>query len=320
MQKISLLLFIALAISLQLSSQTVVAKYNFEGSAEDVSGNANHGIVHGAQPVTDRFGNQNKAFIFDGINDYIEVPNAESLNLGTGNFAVSFWVKTSNSTKPGMVLQKGSKSTHQAPQFWIRTPDSGYNYNLKFLTGDGNPPSPYVASDTINISDGNWHHVLAQRNEKVLLLYYDCNLIDFKEGPLRNVSDNVGIIIGAQHPHPDNSVMSNFFEGCIDDITIYNDALSFTEIQEVCQDVQSSEKTIKIEDLVSIYPNPVSEKLQIQIDETENYKVKIYDMQGRLMMQEQNQNTLDVSNLDDNIYFLKLISKERTFVYRFIKE
>ncbi len=318
MKKFSLL--IAVLFSIQLVAQNVVAKYTFEGSAEDVSGNSNHGTVNGATPTTDRFGNENKAFMFDGIDDYIEIPNAENLNFGTENFAVSLWVKTSNSDYAGMVLQKGSRPTYQAPQFWIRTPDPSYNYDLKFLTGDGNPPSPYVGADTINIADGNWHHILAQRNEKLLMLYYDCNLVDFKEGPLRNVSDDIGIIIGAQHPHPGSPSISNFFEGCIDDITIYDDALYLNKIQEVCQDLESSQRTIKEKDMISVYPNPVSEKLQIQIDGVEDYSVEIYDMQGRLMMQEQNKNTLDISHLDDNIYLLKLISKERTFVYQFVKE
>ncbi len=320
MKKLSLLIAVLFVISIQLSAQNVVAKYNFEGSADDVSGNSNHGIVNGATPTTDRFGNENQAFLFDGVDDYIEVPNAESLNFGTGNFAVSLWVKTSNSEYAGMILQKGSKTTHQAPQFWIRTPDPAYGYDLKFLTGDGNPPSPYVGTDTINIADGNWHHILAQRNEKLLMLYYDCNLIDFKDGPLRNVSDDVGIIIGAQHPHPNNYSIHNFFEGCIDDVVIYDNALSLTQIQEVCQDLESSQRIIREKDMISVYPNPVSGKLQIQLDGVENYKLEIYDMQGRLMMQEQNKNTVDVSDLDDNIYLLKLISRGHTFVYRFIKE
>lgn len=52
----------------------LIAYYPFTGNANDVSGNGFHGVVrNGAFPTTDRFGNPNSAFYFDGIDDYIEI-------------------------------------------------------------------------------------------------------------------------------------------------------------------------------------------------------------------------------------------------------
>ena len=67
----------------------LLGSYPFNGNANDVSGNGNNGVVTGATLTTDRFGNPNTAFKFDGINDYID--------LGTGinytSHSISVWIK-----------------------------------------------------------------------------------------------------------------------------------------------------------------------------------------------------------------------------------
>lgn len=55
----------------QKKIQGVVAEYSFSGSALDESGNGNHGIVHEAQLISDRFGNENSAYSLNGTSAYI---------------------------------------------------------------------------------------------------------------------------------------------------------------------------------------------------------------------------------------------------------
>jgi hypothetical protein len=50
------------------------AEYVFNGNANDTSGNGHDGIVHGATLTSDRFGNTNSAYSFDGVDDFIEIP------------------------------------------------------------------------------------------------------------------------------------------------------------------------------------------------------------------------------------------------------
>ena len=57
-----------------------LATYSFTGNANDQTG-SNNGIVHGATLTTDRFGNANQAYSYDGINDYIEIPHNSLLNF-----------------------------------------------------------------------------------------------------------------------------------------------------------------------------------------------------------------------------------------------
>ena len=58
-----------------LPTDGLIAYYPFNGNANDESGNSNNGTVNGATLTSDRNGNANSAYSFDGINDYIEINN-----------------------------------------------------------------------------------------------------------------------------------------------------------------------------------------------------------------------------------------------------
>ena len=59
----------------------LVAWYPFDGNASDMSGNGNHGTVNGATLGTDRHGQANRAYSFDGVDDYIEVFDDDVINF-----------------------------------------------------------------------------------------------------------------------------------------------------------------------------------------------------------------------------------------------
>ena len=75
----------------QIPTNGLVARYLFNGNANDMSGNNNHGIVNGATLTTDRCGNPNSAYNFNG-SSYIRVPHSQSLNNHTNELTISFWV------------------------------------------------------------------------------------------------------------------------------------------------------------------------------------------------------------------------------------
>lgn len=53
-------------------NQCLIAYYPFNGNADDATGNGNNGIpMNGVKLTTDRFGNPNSAYLFDGVDDYI---------------------------------------------------------------------------------------------------------------------------------------------------------------------------------------------------------------------------------------------------------
>ena len=54
-------------------TQGLIAYYPFNGNADDASGNGHHGVVIGATLVSDRFDQTQNAYLFDGVNDYIDL-------------------------------------------------------------------------------------------------------------------------------------------------------------------------------------------------------------------------------------------------------
>jgi len=61
-------------------SDGLIAYYPFNGNANDEAGYGYHGIVYGATPTLDRFGNFSAAYYFDGIEDFILIKNNPLLN------------------------------------------------------------------------------------------------------------------------------------------------------------------------------------------------------------------------------------------------
>src|ERR1700754_2043020 len=95
-----------------------VGDWPFDGNAQDMSGNGNHGTVNGAIPAPDRFNQPNKAYRFDGINGKIVVPHNNSVDIGTGvDFTFAFWMRAYVNPAISVVLTKHIHGT------W-----NGYNF------------------------------------------------------------------------------------------------------------------------------------------------------------------------------------------------
>ena len=98
----SYLLFFILIINIlipkksnsQIPSDGLVGYWPFNGNPNDESGGGNNGTAYGTTLTTDRFGNTSSAYSFDGNNDYVVVPDNNSLDFDLDeDFTVSIWVK-----------------------------------------------------------------------------------------------------------------------------------------------------------------------------------------------------------------------------------
>ncbi|MDH4071147.1 MAG: hypothetical protein OEV30_12075, partial [Ignavibacteria bacterium] len=136
MKSLALALFLPLLLILSFSSDAqvptdgLVAYFPFNGNAHDESGNGNDGAVHGAQLAQDRFGNQNSAYRFDGINDYILFGNNPSTLL-LGDMSISVWIQMG--TIPswfGPVVARGE---------WGEGEDDNQPFNIHIMNVDGAP-------------------------------------------------------------------------------------------------------------------------------------------------------------------------------------
>ena len=89
--KFNLIIIQLSTVSSSLSSGLVIF-YPFNGNTNDSSGNSYDGIIYGAKLTSDRFGLANRAYIFNGISDFIQT-KFEGI-LGSKKRAVSFWAKS----------------------------------------------------------------------------------------------------------------------------------------------------------------------------------------------------------------------------------
>ncbi len=207
----------------------LVAYYPFNGNADDESGNGHDGTVSGATLTEDRFGTANSAYRLYGTGEYIEVAHTPDLNFGTGDFSVSFWVNTADSNQLQSAFSKG----HMPDQgkYWMRINDYKSGGELSFRTADGAGQATHLITNEASITDGAWHHIVSIRRGSDLELYLDGDPLDSISGDVRNVDSSSPFYIGAFRDASDN--IEKVLVGVIDDIFIYNRALTETEIEEL---------------------------------------------------------------------------------------
>jgi len=230
----------------------LVAQYKFDGNANDETSNANNGTVSGASLTTDRFGENNSAYSFDGSNDYISIPFSSSLQV-EDNITLNVWVNVQNSTSDGPIL--------------ITAPDGYYSFNINDNRGsEENPEFGYYGAaaghgDNLwgsNLNHGEWKMLTYTFSKtytvngtdtvyaKEAMLYVDGVAIA-KHEPKNYRQDNLptsGVLsIGS------NSYLNgNFFKGKLDDIRIYNKVLTSSEVAAIytSNSVQNSNASITI--------------------------------------------------------------------------
>ena len=199
----------------------LVAYYPFSGNANDGSGYNNHGTVNGATLTDDRFGNSNSAYDFDG-GDFITVTDASSINLQGSPVTFSAWVKTSNLI--GLILYKYSYSE----------PHPGYGFSVGGQGKDGkinywsSSYGYWVKSDS-TVNDDAWHQLVVTVSNTTASFYLDGELNSSKTSSMPGNSTGIDLLIGAQH----TIVHENNLDGVLDDIRIYNRALTSTEIDSL---------------------------------------------------------------------------------------
>jgi predicted outer membrane repeat protein len=204
----------------------LVAYYPFNGDANDETGNGNDGTVYGATLTEDRFGCSNKAFSFDGVNDYIEVSSTKGFPTGSNARTISLWFKWSEIKwpSPGIeILGYGTNSESHRLGIWI-----GWLHNLGIET---------CMYDRVFSWEGDtkWHNLAVtypegETSSDKFKLYFDgvlqSGIFNTGNGVRTLNTDSSPLTIGVL---PQANVY--YFNGLIDEVRIYNRALSNNEIQ-----------------------------------------------------------------------------------------
>jgi hypothetical protein len=191
----------------------LVAYYPFNGNANDASGNGLNGTVFNATLATDRFGNASSAYSFNGNNSYISINSSPLLELTT-NLTISFWMQFTNNGAGDMIICKGNGECAYSVG---GSPDGiGFNHQNVF-----NMVFSYPAPSNV------WFQCVCTLNGTNASIYFN--------GQLDKVGTGVtlGTGTGALTIGMINSAQPSYLAGLLDDIRIYNLALSASEVAQL---------------------------------------------------------------------------------------
>jgi hypothetical protein len=280
-------------------TQGLVGYWPFCGNANDDSGNGNNGTVNGATLTTDRFGNANSAYNFDGVDDIIKINHSSSFN--TFPMSISLWCK-GNSQYGALISKYTSCSTNNGWQLHtLNGKVSTYSYNFiggAYLNCDGD-------SNTI-ISDNNWYNIVSTYDLSGVKIYVNNVLVLTKPyigtGTMSSPTNTQDIYIGRELNSTLCSPYNTFYQGKLDDIGIWNRALTQQEITQLYNQNQcitnitvtdtliinvgqlSFTNPVAYANSITIYPTPASTQININFNNITNLvggSVKVINSLGQ---------------------------------------
>jgi len=206
----------------------LLAYYPFNGNANDASGNGNHGTVIGATLTTDRDGNENSSYSFDG-DDIIELFNTNICNLQTSlTFSVFSLVANHNNFSESSIIEHPNNDQFNVN---LKSPNYNYGFNIKQSESGWN-------QTTFELNNSNnWIHISGVYDSSIrkVSLYINGVLVsnstlnnnDFWQDPSHSKTTLGGIYQGGTGP-----VIQGLI-GKIDDVGFWNRALTEKEIQNL---------------------------------------------------------------------------------------
>lgn len=241
------------------TSVGLVGFWKFNGNANDASGHGYNGTAINITKTYDRFGRANGAFYFDGGSSYVTIPFTPALQLTGTDYTINFWLKMAsyNNHSPASTLKVIQSDIFIGNGYYI-TIGGDYNY----VGAGGNDPSHPTgvlfcqnsnAFGYINaiypLDLEEWHMitlVFTQANGGTLKLFIDgyYNNSVANAGPPNGVLNNP-LSIGANATETPLGIdggpggFSNFLNGTMNDVRIYNQALSDTRIIELKNDTSN---------------------------------------------------------------------------------
>jgi hypothetical protein len=320
----------------------LVGWWPFNGNANDESGNGNNGTVNGAILTSDRFGNANGAYSFDGVSSFIST-NYPGI-LGTETRSIAFWARQSQantSSNSQIVLGWGGNLCGPAGiatgfycAFNIGVP------NTNGISIDANE-SGATYNTPIPVSDNNWHHYIFIKDQNStstssIKIYQDGMLMSqqigsyFPNATINTIS-NTPLIFGKR---TFTCSSDRFYEGQSDDIGIWNRALTQEEITNlyngnICFETVTVTDTLLINmgivgynpitysNTIKIFPNPSNDHITIDYGDfasVNGYQLRIDNSLGQQMFQSAiNQQTsyISLSTWTGNgLYFVHIIDPQ----------
>ncbi len=207
-------------------SSGLIAYYTFNSNANDESGNGNHGSVNGSTLTTDRFGNTDRAYFFNGTSNQIMVLNT-IFDVGWQEYTISGWFSSTDSNKTNQCMFNTIPHTGIGIDYNYYTARSyvsyGLNSNPAVSTWDITGPRH---GSFRNIQSDQWYHFVFIKSNNKYSMYINGILDDTLSASKVPISYKCGFRIGSI-----GVSSGEYFKGKLDDYRIYNRALTDVEIQ-----------------------------------------------------------------------------------------
>jgi hypothetical protein len=303
-----------------VSTNGLVGWWSFTGNANDESGNRNNASVNGAVLTSDRFGNSNAAYSYDGINDYLH-GNASSFPSGDRTIALWFYTTNINVGSAGMqVFGYGGGLCNQS---WLMQMDNSTPFT-SFFTDNSYEVSigcntwlsalPFGVNGSPANPNNNWHHWVITNGPGGIDYYFDGNyaggvttsigntIVAGKKFFMGSCPDSTGLVAY-------QDAYLNNWNGKLDDIGVWNRQLTQQEITALYNGGTVGASDLSESKSFSIYPNPTQNIINIKVNpEDLGLPIKLFDIYGKVVLSkriDQADINLDLENLADGIYFIR---------------
>ena len=274
-------------------SSSLIADYNFNNTYNNVNGNTPFTTNTGTSFTSDRNGNTNAALNLVSIGTSTTIPN---LPYGSSPRTISIWVKNYNY----------NWFVASACPFSYGTSANAYElamYETSFgLNPYPGPFSHYVDLTPLNITNAlnTWNHYVVSYNGTTSKIYKDGVLLSSSNVALTTANNSDIFRLGLL-----NTFTTDYFDGAIDDLKIYNYAVTDADVTSLYTNNTLSSSDFSQNSLeVKLYPNPVRDILNIEI-ENDIQSVEIYNIQGQKVISS-NQKQINISDLASGMYMVRI--------------
>jgi hypothetical protein len=305
-------------------SEGLVGWWPFNGNAEDESDYTNDGTVYGATLSQDRFGENNKSYNFDGINDFIQteyegISNQESRSISLWFKQDSLFSDSYNTAKM-VIMSYGNAYIGGDFTLLVNSWDNPNNFGVDVL---------FSTISYCYVDMDMWHNVIVTYDSEwgddvsSLKVYFDGQLESSTFFFNENVTINTGIgnflKFGGGNNYP--------FYGDIDDIGMWNRVLTDKEIDDLYRSVDTNATTdvnnnsypVDFGGKVECYPNPTTDVINVDLSGLNYYsgqKLRIMNLSGQIVYEEnvnQSKVVIDVKSLlSSGIYVLNTVDRNGT--------
>lgn len=191
------------------AASTVAALWHMDETSgtvmHDASGHGHNGTLHSV--TLGATGVSGKAYTFNGKSSYVSVPASASLNPGSSNITISFYLKTTHLPNSGDydLVRKGD---YPAEEYKVELLPSG----KIACTFHGSGASKNATGGS-GLNNGAWHHVQCVKTASQIQTLVDGKVVATTTAAVGSISNTSGVDIGA---HPG----SDWYNGELDEVQI----------------------------------------------------------------------------------------------------